>query len=178
MVTLTSYHFGCSITWWSTCSFERLPLSVHIWKTKINDLDIVLIIKQQIFWLKISVTNFNFMNIFDTRYNLLNESACLFFLQSFPFNDKIKQFATCSILHYQKQLPWCFNNLKKLKFNTYLIKLNDIWMSDYLQNMNFTSNAVHIWLIFNLILFKNFYGYFLSSYQMSTKSYFSKGSLT
>ena len=61
---------------------------------------------------------------------------------------------------------------------TYLVELNDIWMSDYFQNVDFTSDAIYIWLILYLVLFKDFDGYFFTSDQMSSQSDLAESALS
>jgi hypothetical protein len=52
-----------------------------------------------------------FMKVFDAWKDLLEEFASLFFIKSLPFHYIVKEFAATGILHYQKQLPICLNDL-------------------------------------------------------------------
>ena len=99
MVTFTSNHLWSGVTWTTTCSFQSVTLIVHVGKTKIDDLDVVLVIQQKILGLEISVTNANFMDILNTRYYLLEKPACFILLQSFPFHDVVEQFSAAGVFH-------------------------------------------------------------------------------
>jgi hypothetical protein len=99
MVTFTSNHFRGSIARTTTCCFECISIIVHIRETEVNNLDVVLVIQEKIFWLEISVANANFMDILNTRYYLLEKPACFILLKSFPLDDVIEQFSTTGIFH-------------------------------------------------------------------------------
>ena len=62
--------------------------------------------------------------------------------------------------------------------NTYLIKLDDVGMSNYFENVDFTSYSLDIWLIFNFVFLQNLNSNFFSSNEMSSKSNFTKSSLS
>lgn len=61
---------------------------------------------------------------------------------------------------------------------TYLVKLNDVWVSHDLEDVDFSSYALNVGLIFNLVLLQYFDGDLLTSYQVRTESHFSKGALS
>ena len=46
------------------------------------------------------------------RNDLLKELARLWLFKFLAFNDEVEKFSSACILHYKKQLPRCFNNLK------------------------------------------------------------------
>ena len=90
VVTFTSNHLWSSITWTTTCSFQSIAIIIHVWEAKVNYLDVVLVVEQKIFWLQISVTNANFMDILNTRYYLLEKPTCFILLQPFSLNDVVE----------------------------------------------------------------------------------------
>ena len=51
-------------------------------------------------------------------------------------------------------------------------------MSDDFQDVDFTSDAIYIRLIFDLVLFQDFYGDLFACYQMGAQSYLAEGTLT
>lgn len=55
--------------------------------------------------------NVQFMQIFNTGDNLMEELACFRFFDSLVLNDVIKEFTTTCILHNKVQLFWGFDNL-------------------------------------------------------------------
>lgn len=63
-------------------------------------------------------------------------------------------------------------------FSTYLIQLNDIRMSDNLENVNLSRHTFDIGLVFDLIFFQNLDCNFLASDQMSSQSYFTECALS
>ena len=62
--------------------------------------------------------------------------------------------------------------------STYLVKLNDVWMSHDLEDVNFSCYALNVWLVLDLVLLQYFDGDFLTSYQVRAESHFSKGALS
>ena len=62
--------------------------------------------------------------------------------------------------------------------NTYLVKLNNVWMSDDLEDVDFSCYTLNIGLVFDLVLLQYFDGDFLTSYQVCAESHFSKGALS
>ena len=61
---------------------------------------------------------------------------------------------------------------------SYLIKLNDIWVPNYLENMDFPRNSLHIGLILDLILLEDFDSDFLTCDEMSSQTHLSECTLT
>lgn len=51
-------------------------------------------------------------------------------------------------------------------------------MPNNLQDMDFTRNSLHIRLVLDLVFFKNFDGYFLTSDQVSSKPHLAESTLT
>jgi len=74
------------------------------------------------------------------------------------------------MLHDHKQLFIGFNNL---------IELDDVGVSNFLEDFNFASNTLNVLLVVNLFLFEDFHGHFfarknvLALFDM-TKSTFAK----
>lgn len=66
MVTLARNHLRRSITRRPTRSLKRLPRRISIRKTKINNLDIIEVIEQQILRFQISMADSTLMNILNT----------------------------------------------------------------------------------------------------------------
>jgi hypothetical protein len=59
----------------------------------------------------------------------------------------VEEFTSIGIFHDHVELFFGFNNF---------IKLNDIWMSHFFQNLDFSSNSFNVFLIVNFIFFKDF----------------------
>ena len=108
------------------------------------------------------------MDILDASYQLLIELTSFFFVQSLVFNNIIEKFPAVSVLHDQIKVSRSFY---------YLIKLDDIWVSYHLQDMNFSRHPLNIRDITNFFLPQNFDCYFQSSLVFSTKLDFSKSAL-
>lgn len=62
--------------------------------------------------------------------------------------------------------------------STYLVKLNNVWMAHDLQDVDFSSYALNVGLVLDLVLFQYFDGDLLTSYQVRAKSHFSKRALS
>jgi len=59
-----------------------------------------------------------------------------------------------------------------------LVKLDDVGMSDLLQNLDLSCNHVHILLVHYFALFKYLYGHFLLGDAMNAQLYLAKGAFT
>lgn len=55
--------------------------------------------------------------------------------QPFLFDDQFKEFALRHILHDEEELLGCLNDL---------VELDDIWVSDLLQDMDFPCHSLHV----------------------------------
>lgn len=55
MVPFASNHLRSSVTWGPTCRLEELPILVHVGKSKVYNLDCLVVVKKEILWLEISM---------------------------------------------------------------------------------------------------------------------------
>jgi len=113
VVAFSSDHFGRCIAWTATSCFQCLTWRVCIAQTKVNDLDVVLIVKKQILWLEIAVADSTFVNVLYARDDLLKKLAGFLLLESFSLNYVLKQFTSRGVFHYQEKLTACLYDLKK-----------------------------------------------------------------
>jgi hypothetical protein len=90
------------------------------------------------------VTDTALMDIFNTRNELQIKFTSLFLGESGVPHDVVEQLSAIAVLHDHVELFFGLDDL---------VKLNNIWMSDLLKNFNFSRNALHIFLIMDLILF-------------------------
>lgn len=68
--------------------------------------------------------------------------------------DKIKEFSAVTVFHDHVKLFVSLDNF---------IKLNHIWMSNFFQDLDFSSDSFNIFLILNLVFLQDFDGYFFTS---------------
>ena len=61
---------------------------------------------------------------------------------------------------------------------TYFVKLDNIWVSNDLKNMNLSCHTFDIRLILDFILLQNLDGDFLSGNKMRAEAHFAKGALS
>ena len=59
------------------------------------------------------MADFDLVDVFNTRNNLLEEAASFIFLQALSLDNIVKTFTTTSILHDEEELARGFNNLKR-----------------------------------------------------------------
>jgi hypothetical protein len=109
------------------------------------------------------------MEILDARQDLMEEAASLLVLKPFLLNDVVEKLTARHELHDQKKLSVRFN---------YLIKLNDVGVSNDFENLNFTHDTGNIGLIFNFILFQYFHRNLFICQHMSPKAHLTKGTLS
>lgn len=104
-------------------------------------------VNQQIFWFQVSMHNVQFMQVLNTRDDLMEKFTGKRLFYFLIFHDEIEQLTTRNVFHDQVQLLWCFNNL---------VQLNYIRMSNHFQNMDFSCYPLHVIYILNLIFLENF----------------------
>ena len=61
---------------------------------------------------------------------------------------------------------------------TYLIQLNHVRMSDFLENVDLSCDPLNVTFVFDSVFLKNLDGYFFSSDRVSADPYFSEGTRT
>jgi len=113
-----------------------------------------LLVKEQVFGLKISVANTNLVNIVDTGNYLLHKAASLVFLQAFALDNVVEEFSTACVLHDEEQLARSLDNF---------IQLNNIGVPHYFQNVDFSCHSFDVALVLDLVFFENFDGHFFAS---------------
>jgi len=77
-------------------------LLVGIAEPKINQLQIVLVVEQQILWLEISVNDAQLVQVLDRALDLLEELARLLLGQLLLLDDVVEELAPRNILHDQE----------------------------------------------------------------------------
>ena len=102
MIPLASDHLRSCVARTTTGSLESVLISIHVGEAEIHNFDIVLVIKEQIFWLQVSVTYFDLVNVLNSRDDLLEKPARLILLQTFPLDDVVEQLSSAGILHDEK----------------------------------------------------------------------------
>ena len=108
------------------------------------------------------------VDVLDTGVELEVEFAGLLLREPGVSDDVVEQLATIAILHYHVQLFFGFN---------YFVKLDDIWVSDLLQDFDLPSDSFDIFLIVDLVFLKYFDGHFLASQGVLAKLDLAEGSL-
>ena len=98
--------------------------------------------------------------VFDTSEYLLKELASLFLFQTSVCDYVIEKFTPRSVLHDEVQL---FRGLDDL------IKLDDIRMTNELQDVDLASDSFHIWNVRDTVFLKDFYRDLFSCEMMGAK---------
>ena len=168
MITLSGDHLRSCVAWTSTGSLQHLVIFISVGKPEVNDLNIILVIEQEVLGLKISVANSYLVDILDSAYNLLEESAGLLLLESLPLDDVVEQLTSVGVLHDEEQLARSFNDF---------IQLDHVGVSNNLQNVDFPRHPLHVRLVLYLIFFQNLDGHFLAGDEVSAEPDFSEGAL-
>ena len=75
------------------------------------------------------MNNSKFVSIFDPANNLFKDFTGLFFSHSFFTYYVIKKFSIFHVFHDQEEVLGGLNDFEKL---------NDVWMPDQLENMDFS----------------------------------------
>ncbi len=75
---------------------------------------------------------------------LMKELDCKWLFDSLVLDDKVKKFPTLGVLHYKVKL---FRRLYDF------VKLNDVWMSNHFEYMNFTSYSFNVVNVLDFVFF-------------------------
>ena len=108
-------------------------------------------------------------DVLNASYDLLEESACLLLFDPLHLYYVVEKLAALSIFHNQVQL---FLGLDDL------VELDDLGVSDYLQNMDLSGHALHIGDITDLGLLEDLDGNFLSGGEVSPQFHLAEGALS
>jgi len=114
-------------------------------------------IKKKVFWLQIPVYNVQLMDVFNSGDNLLIKLARLSFLELLFLDNVVKKLSATCILHYK---------IEQLRSLNYFVKLNNVWVTNQLKNVNLSCNALDIRGIGNSILLQNLNCHFLACQSM------------
>lgn len=120
---------------------------VGVTQTKIYNFEILEFVQEQILRFDVSMSDAQISQVLNTCNKLLEDPACLFFLQFLFCCYEIKELSIATMLHDQVKLRLCFDDF---------IKLDNVRMSNDLQYVNFPGDTLHIIDIFNFGLFKDF----------------------
>ena len=90
------------------------------------------------------MANFILVDVLNARNDLLKEFASLIFLESLSLDNVFEKFSTRCVLHDEEQLPGGFDDF---------VQLNDVRVTHYLEDVDFTRDSLHIALVLNLVLF-------------------------
>ena len=101
------------------------------------------------------------MEILNTRNEFPVELCSLLFVESRISDNEVKKLTAVTVFHDHEQLFLGFDNLRQSRINTefetrelrtYLIKLDDIWVSHFLEDFDLTCDPLYIFLVMNLLL--------------------------
>ena len=136
-------HFRCCVARRSTCRLKQLSLLVLVAQSEIDKSDVLLMIEQQVLRLQVSVHNTELVQVFDSADYLLEELASLSLFELLFLDDVVEKLAAADKLHDEEELLWRLNDFKQL---------DDIRVSDKLENVNLPRHSLHICLACNLAL--------------------------
>ncbi len=163
--SFTLNHFRSRIARRSTSRFKSFSRFVSIRKTEVNETNWHIMTDKNILELEIPMHDVQFMDVLNSADDLLENLARLIFLHFSLFNNVIEKFTVFNELHYYEKLLWSLNNF---------VKLDDIRMSDDIQNMNLSRYSLHISYINYFFLQKYLNCDFLSGKHMMSHLYFSE----
>jgi hypothetical protein len=98
-------------------------MAIGVAEPEVNDFDVLVVIKQEILGLQVSVDNVQLVDILNAGVYLLEKLAGLVLLQTSVCYDIVEELTSTGVLHDEVQLLGRFNDL---------IELNDVWVTDQL----------------------------------------------
>lgn len=103
------------------------------------------------------MNNSIFMDILNSRQNLLHKLDGFLLIESFSLDDIIEQLSTLCIFHYKVNVGFRLDDL---------IELDDIGMPEYFEDTNLSSDSFYIGLLNDFLFLKGFNGNFLLGVDM------------
>ena len=94
------------------------------------------------------------VDVLDTGDELEVEFAGLLLREPGMSDDVVEQLAAAAILHDHVELFFSFN---------YLVELYDIWVSDLLEDFDFSGDSLDVFLIVDFVFLEDFDGHFFAS---------------
>lgn len=80
MVPLPGDHLRRRVAWTATGCLEHFTFLVHVGQTEVDDLDVVLVVKQQVFGLEVAVADAYLVDVLYAGDDLLREPTGLLFI--------------------------------------------------------------------------------------------------
>lgn len=149
MVALSCNHFWGSVAGRTACRLQSLPRLVSVTQTEVNDLDVLVVIKKEIFRLEVTMDNVQLVQVLDASDDLVEKGQSFRLLDPLILYDIVEELTATGILHDEIQLLRGLDNL---------VKLNNVRVTDHLQNVDFPGDAFDIINVLNFVFFKNFDG--------------------
>ena len=101
VVTLSANHLRGSVAGAAACRLQLLTLFVEIAETEIDELDVVVVVKEEVLWLQVPVHHAELVDVLDARQNLSENLAGFRLFQSSVFHDVLEKLASRTVLHDQ-----------------------------------------------------------------------------
>jgi hypothetical protein len=165
---VTLDHLWCSVTRRATGCLQKLAIPEYIAESKIDNLDVAVIIQKQIFGLQVTVDDVHCMYLLDSCNDLMEKAAGLGLLHSAIGHDVIEELATGGVLHDQVKLPSRLNDL---------IELHDVGMPYKLEDVHLSGHALHICNLLDAVLFEDLHRDSLAGENMSAELYLAESAL-
>ena len=147
MVLESVDHLRCCVAGRPTGCLKQLSLFVSVAEAKIDEADVFLVVKQQVLRLEVPVDYAKLVEVLDATDDLLEELAGLHLLQLLLLDDVVEKFATTDELHDEEQLLGRLDDFEKL---------DDVGVSDHLENVDLSGDSQHVSLSRDLALLENF----------------------
>lgn len=141
---------------------------VGVGEAEVDQLEGAVEINEQILGLEVPVDDAELVQVLDAGDELPEELAGLMLLQPFLFYDHLEELPLGHVLHHQEELLWSLN---------YLVQLNDVWVPDLLQNVDFSSDPLDIGHVGDPTLLKHLHSHSLTSDRVDPQLHLPKRAL-
>ena len=149
VVSFACNHFWRCVARRTAGCLESCSHLVHITQSEIHYLQSQIVVKQQVFWLEVSVTHAALVDVLDARDELEVELAGLLLRQPSVPDDVVEQLTAAAVLHDHVELLFSFNNL---------VELNDVGVTHLLENLDFPGDSLDVLLIVDLVFLEDLNG--------------------
>lgn len=168
-VVLSGNHFWSGVAGGAAGSFQQLAFSVDIRETKIDEFDVVFGVEEKVFGLQVPVTNLETVQILQAIHELTEHFFGFFFEEEFLLDDVLVELPVFAVLEIEVGFALGFLDV---------VELDDVWVSNHLQNLNFSSNSLLFLRGLDLGLIDDFHGELLPGLEVLREIDFTEASFS
>mmetsp|Transcript_6914 Transcript_6914/g.21503 ORF Transcript_6914/g.21503 Transcript_6914/m.21503 type:complete len:281 (-) Transcript_6914:196-1038(-) len=159
-------HLGWRIARRAASRLQALALTEDVAEPEVYDLDTPVLVKQQVLRLQVPVHHLHLVHLLHAGHDLVEEAARLGLLYPPARDDVVEELAAAGVFHDEVQLPPGLDDL---------VKLDDVGVSDKLEDVHLTSDALNIGNLHDSILLQDLHGHAFAREDVAAELHLAEG---